>query len=145
MENKDTKKSYEEMINTYFGKNPIYNSSEKKACFILGVLIKNVVNKQKKELNGNTPFLNRVKAFNLSGVEDIKKLVAETSGKLIEYRIRFDSIVRTFKKNFEESKVWNLSNIDSNFYILLGYVSYWELFNQEKEEEETFEEVEENE
>lgn len=138
-------KNYEDSIKSYFEKNSIYDSAEKKACFILGVLIKKVVNKQKKELNGSTPFLNRVKAFNLNGVDDIKKLIAETSGKLIEYSLSFDSLVRIFKKNFEDTKVWNISNTDSNFYILLGYVSSWELFNQEQEEEETFMEVEENE
>jgi len=145
MENDNSKKNYDIILESYFNKNKIYNSPEKKACFIIGLLIRKVVNKQKKELNGNTPFLNRVKAFNLNGIEDIKKLISETTGKLIEFKLSFDSLVRLFKKNFEEINVWNLSNTDSNFYILLGYVSSWDLFNQGEDSDETFEEDEENE
>ncbi len=136
MEKKDVKKNYEALLNTYFEeRKKIYNTPEKKVCFILGVHIKRIVNKQYKEIE-STPFLNRVKAFNLNGLEDIKKLFNEASGKMIEYKMNFILGMRLLKEYFEDITTWNLSNVDLNFYILLGYASYQDIFNNKQKNNE---------
>lgn len=98
-----------------------YNTDEKIVCFLLGVLVSEVLQVQNKNL-GAEPFSKQLKGLQMS-FRDIKALFTKTVDKLDQYKIKEynNSLISEISQYFSKTESqWNLSNLDINFYILQG-------------------------
>ncbi|MCK4662042.1 MAG: hypothetical protein KAT68_04210 [Bacteroidales bacterium] len=116
-----------------------FNTS-KKAMFYLGKLIRRVAEAQTKQEHKHKPILNRI---NYSGMkpDDIKILKVEVLEKMKQYNKSYKTFnygqqdLAKFEYYFcKAEKNWELSVIESVFYLFTGYGMYWEVIEpQEKE------------
>lgn len=99
-------------------------SEEETALFLLGYLIGEIGNSQRKRSSeGKKPILNKL---NYAGIDKSKltRLVTEVFGKLNQEKIRayneinFNECKRLIDKNFKQ---WSLNKQQNLFYILSGY------------------------
>ena len=101
--------------------NAFYSSYERRSCFLIGILIDGVLSAQQQGLNSK-PFLKQLKGFQLS-LRDLKGLVPKIVEKLDQYDKRkyYENIISLLAENFSNTEAeWKLSNVDINFYLLLG-------------------------
>ena len=102
----------------------LFSSSDKKACFLLGVLVKKVTNKQYKEIK-STPFVKKLSDLNLSR-EKIEKIYSMAVNKLIEYDVNhfYNPLEEEITDNMIKSENnWNLTKDECSYYFVLGFTA----------------------
>ncbi|MGB9762274.1 MAG: TIGR02556 family CRISPR-associated protein [Caldimicrobium thiodismutans] len=127
MENLKTQ-SLEEFIDSL----PTLDTSTKKYLFLMGVLTEKILNIQRKQLEGNKPFIKKLKSLKMNK-EDIKELLPALRIKLEEYD-NFDYMSR---KIFElaseyiakEDNLNRMSVTEINFYFSIGMGMYNKVAN----------------
>ena len=102
----------------------ILNSPSKKATFLLGVLSRELIQKQYNNLD-STPFYNKLWGLSLNQ-KKIKKLYPILINKLREYNIHyFTNYEELISENLVLSENnWNLSTDETSYYFVLGYTLY---------------------
>lgn len=96
------------------------NSSDKKACFLLGVLTKKLINIQYNEI-GSTPFIKKLWELNLT-YERIQKVYTQVINKLREYDRAYTDIEEEITLNLLKSENnWNLTKDEISYYFVLGF------------------------
>ena len=111
-----------EKINSFLNSNEdFYNTNEKRASFLVGVMVNEVLNAQSKEL-GSKPFIKHLKGFNLD-FRGLKEVFNKSYEKLEQYdKLRFNQdLVGEISQYFGGSgHEWKLSNVDTTFFFLQG-------------------------
>jgi CRISPR-associated protein Csh1 len=107
---------------------PLLRGSAERGLFLLGVLTEKLLEVQEKRLDGNKPFLKKLKGLKM-GKRDFKNLFTEVVAKLEEYNQASDFRVLTkkVKKVIEKtaqyllsSQDWKLSDKEANFIFACG-------------------------
>lgn len=105
----------------------------KKALVLTGVLVKKVLNVQRVELNGATPFTSRLKGLKMRQA-DVQGLISEAVNKLQVYKKYYkDSqlIVEAISELiFKSDANWKLSIDEINFYIAGGMALSQKIYNE---------------
>ena len=111
----------------------ILNSPSKKATFLLGVLTRELIQKQYHNLD-SSPFYNKLWGLSLDH-KKIKKLYPVLINKLREYNIHyFTGYEELISKNLVLSEDnWNLSTDETSYYFVLGYTLYKVYENENNE------------
>lgn len=125
MKNKDWDiKDYdtiENMFEAFFDESaPFFDIPDKKVAFLTGYLAKKLLNIQYAK-EQRKPFTPRLKSLKLNS-KDIKRLIPEIQGKLVEYKSEFyNEEFRLLSNYMIESRELNrLSDLDIPFYFSLG-------------------------
>lgn len=98
------------------------DSSDKKACLLLGVLTRKLTIIQYAQL-GSTPFVKKLWGLNLD-YNRIKELYTKVVEKLLEYDSfhNFGELEEQITLNLVESEEqWNLNKNETSYYFTLGY------------------------
>ena len=107
---------------------PLLGGNAERGLFLLGVLTEKLLEVQEKRLDGNKPFLKKLKGLKM-GKRDFKNLFTEVVAKLEEYNQASDFRVLTkkVKKVIEKtaqyllsSQDWKLSDKEANFIFACG-------------------------
>ncbi|MDI9619142.1 TIGR02556 family CRISPR-associated protein [Methanothermobacter sp.] len=108
----------------------VFDSSQKKAVFLEGVLTKFLLDVQYAQRK-STPFRSKLKGLKLDQ-KDIKKLLPEIIEKLREYNVGYPWLERQLSIYLleGENEGWRLSNDDISYYFALG-LNLGELFKKE--------------
>lgn len=96
----------------------------KVGIFAVGVLVKLVLNIQRVELDGGTPFEKKLKGYNLNP-DTLKKVYLEAMAKLAQYRDygkRYDSLSQLISEYFilNSYRLPSISNNELSFYFVAG-------------------------
>jgi len=123
-------------INNFFSEfTAFFNSNDKKAVFLEGVLTQYLLNIQYQERNA-TPFRVKLKGLKLNE-KQIKKIFPEIQNKLEEYGKNYYTELESLISGYFVStgNDWKLTNYEINFYFVLGMnLSY--LFKKEENKKE---------
>lgn len=99
------------------------NTPYKKGIFSVGVLVKLVMNTQSARLNGSTPFVKKLKGYDLNA-DALKKIYLEALNKIIDYYTPY--AYTNLKKFIGEYFIANIntvnkiSNNELSFYFVAG-------------------------
>ncbi|MDK2979343.1 MAG: CRISPR-associated protein Csh1 [Bacteroidales bacterium] len=118
---KEAKYFHREKLESFFEEfERAFDSSEKKAVFLEGVLAKFLLDVQYAQRK-STPFRSKFKGLKLDKM-DIKKLFPEIIEKLREYRVAYPWLEEEVSKYFieTENEGWKLSKNDISYYFALG-------------------------
>ncbi len=96
----------------------------KVGIFALGVLVKMVLNIQRKELNGASPFEKKLKGYNLNA-ETLKTIYREALDKLVQYRkpkSRYEPLREIISEYFllTSHQLPQIPNNELSFYFVVG-------------------------
>ncbi|GAB3029715.1 TIGR02556 family CRISPR-associated protein [Spirosoma pulveris] len=96
----------------------------KVGVFAVGVLVRLLLNIQRRELDGGTPFEKKLKGYNLNP-ETLKGIYIEALAKLAQYRDygkRYDSLSQIISEYFilNSYKLPTISNNELSFYFVAG-------------------------
>lgn len=108
-------------VDDEFKLNLILNTSDKKASFLLGVLTRNLINKQYNELN-SSPFYNKLWGLSLNQ-KRIKKLYPMVVNKLREYDVYYyNDLEEEISNNLLNSENnWKLNGDETSYFFVLGF------------------------
>jgi CRISPR-associated protein Csh1 len=115
--------------------NGFLDSEAKVGVFLLGSLVKHLLNVQHHELNGGTPFEKKLKGYNLNP-SDLQSIYHEAYGKLRQY----DSVPLTLITYVNDyfvlnvHKIQKMSNNEASFYFVAG-LQFSDKFKFPKSEE----------
>lgn len=115
------------------------NSDIKKALMLTGVLVQKVMNIQAKNLDGSTPFFNRLKGLKMREA-DVKGVLKEAFKLMQEYK-SFSNASRMISEAVMElilntpADKWGLSTDELNFYVAGGMTLSKKIYEQLKEEQ----------
>ena len=127
---KDKEAFREEKLKSFFEEySGAFDSSQKKAVFLEGVLAKFLLDVQLAQRQ-SAPFRSKLKGLKLDK-RDIKRLLPEILEKLREYNVAYQWLEREVSLYLLESENegWNLSNDEISYYFALG-LSLGALFKQ---------------
>ncbi len=110
----------------------------KKALVLTGVLAQKTMNIQAKELNGSTPFFNRLKGLKMRS-SDVEGLIKDAIQKMQEYE-RYSKVSKLITEAITElifmsPNNWGLSTDELNFYVAGGMTLSNKIYAQLKEEQ----------
>lgn len=96
----------------------------KVGVFAVGVLVRLLLNIQRRELDGGTPFEKKLKGYNLNP-ETLKKVYVEALAKLAQYRDygkRYESLSQLISEYFilNSHRLPSISNNELSFYFVAG-------------------------
>lgn len=96
----------------------------KVGIFAVGILVRLLLNIQRVELDGGTPFEKKLKGYNLNP-ETLKRVYIETMAKLAQYRDygkRYDSLSQLISEYFilNSHRLPAISNNELSFYFVAG-------------------------
>lgn len=116
----------------------VYNSDEKRGIFLLGVLIKKLLNIQYKK-NKSTPFYARLNGLHIN-TKIIHRLLPEAINKLEEYDKNYYIVLEDLISSyFSHSQFNSLSNDEISYYFALG-MSLAKHFKTQEEDKDNKEE-----
>lgn len=131
-ENRDEKapdkfrRSFDEAtFRQFVADNPHFlDDNYKVGIFAVGVLVKLLLNIQRWELDGGTPFEKKLKGYNLDPVS-IKQIYIEAQAKIAQYRepgSRYESLGKIINEYFilNSYKLPTISNNELSFYFVAG-------------------------
>ena len=115
-------------------------SSSKRAMFYLGKLIRRVAEAQTKQEHSHKPILNRI-SFSGMKLNDIKILNLEVLEKMKQYNKKYKTFnfgqqdLAKFEYYFcKAENNWELSDMESVFYLFAGYGMYWDVIEPKEKE-----------
>lgn len=120
----------------FFLKNAnFFNSDEKKLLFLLGILVKKLLNIQFQERNA-IPFYKNLKALSLNQ-KDFQQIFTKTINKLNEYDKNYYTNLESLITDYfiKAGDVWKLSKKEMNFTFALGLALNKKFNNKETKNE----------
>lgn len=122
---KNVEKFLEDYKNTF-------DTSDKKAAFLLGVLAKFLLDVQLAK-RGATPFRTKLHGLKIDE-QKLKELLPEIIEKLEEYKVRYTWLEKFVSKYLvdADNNGWNLSKDEVSYYFSLG-LTLGELFKEKEE------------
>jgi len=120
----------------FFLKNTdFFNSDEKKLLFLIGILVKKLLNIQFQERNA-TPFYKNLKALSLNQ-KDFQQIFTKTINKLNEYNKNYYADLEALITDYfiKAGDVWKLSKKEMNFTFALGLALNKKFNNKETNNE----------
>jgi len=109
-------------VESFFNSFPqTFNSPEKRASFLTGVLVQLLLNIQSQQRQGPPPFRKRLKGLKMKKA-DLLKIFPETQNKLEEYDANYyKQLEQVISEYFVQAgSEWKLKDDELNFYFLLG-------------------------
>ncbi|WP_299464135.1 type I-B CRISPR-associated protein Cas8b/Csh1 [uncultured Microscilla sp.] len=109
-------------IEQFMQDNPQFLSNDaKRGVFLLGVLVRHVLDVQYSQLNGNTPFENKLKGYQLSPTH-LQNLYTEAIGKLRQYKATPPTLLKVLNQYFvlHIDQILKMSNNEASFYFVAG-------------------------
>lgn len=137
-------KSISDNMETFFKAHEgFFEVPQKKACFLVGVLVRKLMNIQWRDKEGATPFRSRLQGLRLNE-NLIKKISYEAQEKLEQYRKNYYRELETVIAQYMviSGVKWPISNDEISFYFTMG-MNLADLFKTDKEEEAKDERVKE--
>jgi CRISPR-associated protein Csh1 len=113
-----------------------FDNAEKKACFLVGFLVKKLLNIQKRRTQGaKPPFLKKMQGLRLTE-PIVKKMSYEAQNKLEQYDENYYHELETAIAQYMVSggSKWNITNDEISFYFTIG-MNLAGLFKSKNEEE----------
>lgn len=103
------------------GNKGFLDSEAKVGVFLLGSLVKHLLNVQHYELNGGTPFEKKLKGYNLNP-SDLQSIYHEAYGKLRQYESVPLTLINYVNDYFvlNVHKIQKMSNNEASFYFVAG-------------------------
>lgn len=132
----DQKKSISDKIQHFFNAHiSFFSGAEKKACFLVGVLVQKLLNIQYKEKNGARPFRKQLRGLKLSE-QLVKKIAYEAQEKLEQYQENCD--YRELETIISQYMIlagskWKATNDELSFYLTMG-MNLEKLFETDKKQ-----------
>lgn len=120
----ETKSEFIKSIRRFFEENnTCYNTNEKRAAFLVGCLVNNVLYAQGKSLSGSRPFSHRLKGLKLD-LRSLKQLFNEAIAKLEQYKQKQvnEPLIMEISNYFSRTDCnnWKMSVVDINFFVAQG-------------------------
>ncbi len=115
------------------------NDDIKKALVLTGVLVQKVMNIQAMNLDGSTPFFNRLKGLKMRET-DVKGVIKEALNLMQEYK-NFSNASKLISESIMElifnisPDKWGMSTDELNFYVAGGMTLSKKIYDQLKEEQ----------
>lgn len=110
----------------------LLDSSAKKSSFLIGVLVKKLMNIQYSELD-STPFYNKLYGLEIDE-KKIKLIYRKAYDKLRQYKRGYANLEAKISENLVKSENnWNLTKDETSYYFLLGMTLY-KLYDKNREE-----------
>ncbi len=137
-------KSISDNMETFFKAHEgFFEVPQKKACFLVGVLVRKLMNIQWRDKEGATPFRSRLQGLRLNE-NLIKKISYEAQEKLEQYRKNYYRELETVIAQYMviSGVKWPISNDEISFYFTMG-MNLADLFKTDNEEEAKDERVKE--
>jgi len=114
--------SKEELFEDFFqSARPFFDTSERKAVFMVGYLAKELLNWQASKEGGRKPFMAKLKGLQLDG-KDIQRLIPQIQNKFAEYKIDYYSEELSIASRYmiESENLKNMAKLDIPYYFSLG-------------------------
>jgi len=129
----EVKKGVEKIENFFERFNGAFNTPEKKAAFLEGVLTRFLLDWQYAN-RGSTPFKAKLYSLNLDE-KRLKKLLVDIEAKLMEYDLQYSWLKELIAKYLVEAGAnWKLSKEEISYYFVLG-LSLGRMFKSENDNE----------
>jgi len=129
--------SISEKIELFFNAHGgFFDNAEKKACFLVGFLVKKLLNIQKRRTKGaKPPFMKKMQGLRLTEPL-VKKISYETQNKLEQYDENYYHKLETVIAQYmvAAGSKWNITNDEISFYFTMG-MNLANLFETDEEEE----------